>query len=41
MESKISKIPELSDENIVSTDKNIHEQFNFGCWKPIIFYLDD
>lgn len=40
MESKIAKISKVSDENTISTDKNIHEQFNIICWKPVIFYLD-
>lgn len=39
MESN-AKISKVSDESIISTDKNIHEQFNIGCRKPIIFYPD-
>lgn len=37
---KSAKISKVSNENIISTDKNILEQFNIGCWKSIIFYLD-
>lgn len=40
MESKIVKISKVSDENTISADKNVHEQFKIGCWKPIIFYLN-